>query len=258
MQLFNKFPLIALPMFIMAFTACEKDDNDEPDEGSKTGQVTLQFDHHVAGKPFLMDSMLYENQAGNKYEVTKLEYIVSRFRFENGNGEEVTFDTAHYRNAEHPGTREITLNGVPTGTYTRLRFNHGLDSSMNQVGEVPATEDFRNMAWGDHLPGDYHHMRMEGNFEGPDTSGVFTTHAGASEDSQGNYSNNHVPIGLSVNITVNENETNTLRIRMNLNEWYANPNEYDFGSLDNPGIMGNHARQVMISQNGHNVYSLGS
>ena len=61
-------------------------------------------------------------------------------------------------------------------------------------------------------------------------------------------------VTLPVSVHVDGN-TWTVPIVMDLNQWYDNPNTYDFPS--DPMIMGNLDRQRMLMENGPSAFSIG-
>jgi len=249
-------PFLAL---FLGFTACVENQNEvPPQEADQPGSMTLAFYHKVGDNMDLMlDTMLYTNAAGNEYQVTKLEYIVSRFRLHKEGGGYIEFDTAHYRRAGQPATRSLTLTSIPEGKYTKITFVHGLDSATNQPNALPPTQNFNNLAWPSQLGGGYHYMRMNGNYKTKDTSGVFTTHTGHSRGDDGKIHENFVVASLKQSFTVNNNSSLKWGIYMDVNKWYETPHVYDFSELSKPGIMMNQAIQAKLSENGRDVYSIG-
>ena len=49
----------------------------------------------------------------------------------------------------------------------------------------------------------------------------------------------------------------TIEVRMNVAEWFKNPNTWDLNSLD-INLMSNYNAQLLMSQNGLSVFSLGA
>jgi hypothetical protein len=57
-----------------------------------------------------------------------------------------------------------------------------------------------------------------------------------------------------VNIVSNNT---TVEVKMNIAEWFKNPNAWDLNTL-NQMLMPNSAAQILISENGRDVFSLGA
>ncbi len=241
----NLWFVVAVFMLI----ACEDDNTGDPNgEDTKTGTIKLAFNHEVGSQsPLLLDTMLYTNKAGNHYGVSKLEYIVTRFRFHKKDGEYVERDTAHYRKAGDKGTMTLTLNNIPHGTYEKVTFIHGLDSASNKTNALPPKQVFNNMGWPD---GGYHYMRMNGNYDSAGNTDVFTTHTGPT-----NGEDHSVLVALEQSFKVDDADRK-VNIVMDLNQWYQDPHAYDFSELKSERIMGNPSRQDILEANGHNVYSV--
>ncbi len=234
-----------------AALACSDDDATGPD-GSGVGTVILQFDHVVAGTPLQMNTGTYTNAAGNEYSVTKLEYTMSDFTLQ-GSGGSASFDGVHYRDASDGTTATLTMTDVPAGTYTSLQFTHGIAGSDNTAGAFPDLDN-AGMAWPAMMGGGYHYMRNEGTFamEGGGT-GNFTTHTGPSG---GNDFSFPVSLTLPAALDLSDGATVTIHVQMDVNEWYVNPNMWDFN--DYGLIMGNQTAQTALKANGASVWSIAS
>ena len=160
-----QYLLLATCCFLLA---CGNSDDDQ-------GEVTVHFNHTVAGADLKHEEILYTNAAGNEYGVTRLEYIVSDIALETTGGKRVELAEFHYRNAFVSATRSVAAK-VPGGEYTALRFTFGIDGAKNETGALPSVDHFNNMAWPTPMGGGYHYMRMEGLFRTDDGEGAFLTH----------------------------------------------------------------------------------
>ncbi len=221
--------------------ACGDSDEDQ-------GEVTIYFNHTVAGADLEHEHILYTNAAGNEYGVTRLEYIVSDIALETAGGKRVALAEFHYRNAFVGATRSISAK-VPGGEYTALRFTFGIDGASNETGALPSVDHFNNMAWPAPMGGGYHYMRMEGLFRTDDGEGAFLTHTGPAggEDFS-------LAVSLPLSLTVSGDEW-AIAVVMDLNEWYDAPSLYDFNGRG--GIMGSADAQLILQENGATVFSLG-
>ena len=95
------------------------------DSNDDQGEVTIYFNHTVAGAALEHEDILYTNAAGNEYGVTRLEYIVSDIALETTSGKRVGLAEFHYRNAFVSATRSVAAK-VPGGEYNALRFTFGI------------------------------------------------------------------------------------------------------------------------------------
>jgi hypothetical protein len=104
------------------------------------------------------------------------------------------------------------------------------------------------------LGGGYHFMQFEGNYL--DATGApqpYAYHNGTARVSDGVFEQNFIEVELPA-ITITN--TATVEIKMNLAEWFKNPNTWDLNIL-NGALMGNYEAQIMMNENGQNVFSLG-
>lgn len=233
-----KYLILAVCCFLLA---CGGSDDAQ-------GEVTIYFNHTVAGADLKHEDILYTNAAGNEYGVTRLEYIVSDIALESVGGKRVELAEFHYRNAFVSATRSVAAK-VPGGEYAVLRFTFGIDGAKNETGALPSVDHFNNMAWPAPMGGGYHYMRMEGLFRTADGEGAFLTHTGPADGEDFSFA-----VSLPLSLTVSGDEW-AIAVVMDLNEWYDAPSLYDFD--DRGGIMGNADAQLTLQGNGTTVFSLG-
>ena len=217
-------------------------------DSNEAGEVTIYFNHTVAGAALEHEDILYTNAAGNEYGVTRLEYIVSDIALETTSGKRVELAEFHYRNAFASATRSVATK-VPGGEYNALRFTFGIHGAKNETGALPSVDHFNNMAWPAPMGGGYHYMRMEGLFRTTDGEGAFLTHTGPTGGEDFSFA-----VSLPLSLTVSGDEW-AIAVVMDLNEWYDAPSRYDFNGRG--GIMGNADAQLTLQENGTTVFSLG-
>ncbi len=233
-----KYLVLATCCFLLS---CGDSDDDQ-------GEVTIYFNHTVAGADLKHEEIRYTNAAGNEYGVTRLEYIVSDIALETPKGKRVELAEFHYRNAFLSATRSVSAQ-VPGGEYAALHFTFGINGTKNETGALPSVDHFNNMAWPAPMGGGYHYMRMEGLFRADDGEDAFLTHTGSAggEDFS-------LAVSLPFSLTVSGDEW-AIAVVMDINEWYDAPARYDFSGRG--GIMGNAAAQAILQGNGATVFSLG-
>jgi hypothetical protein len=259
--------LLSVPFW----SGCNKETVYRPEPA---GTVTLSFDNTVSGAPLQLNQMIYTNPSGTVYSVSRLQYVISDITLRRTDGGTFGMDGIHYRNESKPETRDMTLTGVPKGTYDELSFTFGLDEQKNVKNKyLNAPNDFQSdMEWPAAMGGDkglgYHYMKMEGNFEetpGGSTIG-YTTHTGPRWLSDGNpmtgvedprpyhhYFRVHLPLN---SLQVSGDDWN-LTVTMDVNGWYADPtpgdsfdSEYDFHDLPSQMVMANLTAQEKLMVNG--------
>ena len=132
--------------------------------------VTLEVAvrHVFAGDPLRLDSLAYENAAGETLSVTRLSYLLGGFALQREDGEWVELtdqfawmDAGRQRSAAR-------LEGVPAGKYRALRFHVGLDAATNAAdqaswaAEHPLNPNLNGLHWS--WQGGYIFLAVEGHF----------------------------------------------------------------------------------------------
>lgn len=263
--------LLAIP-FIFAACRKEKGCNDpeainynpdaEKDDGSceypepdKFANIYFVFDHEVDEELVEMNNLKYLNAAENIYSIMTLKYLVSDFYFKDKNDNSIHIDTFHYRDIKFDDTR-ILKTSIPAGDYEEITFVFGMNSERNYTGSLPNETVYNAFEWPEHMGGGYHYMMLEGRYR-VHTDSIneynYNTHTGRLE--MNNMVNeNFVTITIPHSTTaIKEGETWEFVLRMNVNEWYNNPNLYDFSDFP-PGIMNNQNAQTLLKENGHNIF----
>lgn len=228
---------------ITFFNACKKEDNTTPPVIPVT-TVVLGF--AVDNSSFLFDTIAYTNAAGNKYSVSRLQFYLSAFEFENTDGTLSKFDTVCYVDAGVSSSKSFALSNLPAGNYKRMKFLIGLDSLHNVENGLPNTLDNYNMVWPAPMGGGYHFMKMEGTFLVDTIAYGFAMHVGKNQ--------NKVTINIVKNFSIGATAS-TLNLKMNLNEWFTNPSNYDF-NIDGNYSMADSAAMAKLTKNGTDVFTL--
>lgn len=247
---------LAFIFIAIFFIQCDNDDDDNgspKDNQEQTGTINMSLNHEVNNQDLAYDTMLYKNEAGEDFGVTKLEYIITELRLYKGENdfEEISF--SHYANPKQAATQNLTIKDVPAGDYNRVTFRFGVDSANNQAGNLPNSPDYNNMGW-PMEGGGYHYMRMNGIYDSSGFQDGFTTHLGPA---MGNHYSFEVELANS-DIQIDGGDNWQLNITMEMANWYKNPNTYAFGDLNSEGIMNNPQAQETLMENGQDVFELNS
>lgn len=247
---------------LMGLLACGED-KDIP----AAGMFTLEFRHLVNGSEAVYDQMIYENEAGNVYELTNIQYFISDVILVRQNGGETGIDGVdwiHYIDSDLPQTWEwpLTQDFTP-GDFTAIKFTFGIKGEKNIPDRFTDPPE-SNMFWpypmgGDH--GGYHYMKLNGFWTDPDNERTpFNFHLGVGPlyDEEGNvlsYVQNWFELEIPVAFSIMPEETTRAIVKMNIENWFKNPHVYDhneFGSR----IMNNQEAMGKISENGNDVFSI--
>ncbi|MEQ1853171.1 MAG: cytochrome-c peroxidase, partial [Chthoniobacteraceae bacterium] len=97
--------------------------------------------HTFNDGPLLLDSLRYQNAAGETLSVTRLSYLLSGFAIERDDGVWVELpDRYAWMDAAKRRT-VIRLDGVPEGKYRALRFHVGPDAKANTADPAKLAAD---------------------------------------------------------------------------------------------------------------------
>ena len=225
-----------------------------------TGHVTLNFSFVNDNGSLRLDTCVYQNAAGNLYEVNDVQYFISHVMLETSAGDWIEISDnqgIHYVDIRIPGTLSWRISDeLATGQYRSIRFLFGLEGGQNTTGNFPNPPE-NNMSWPDVLGGGYHYMKINGRWV--DETGVknpFNLHLGRISNDNGAFSDNAFTVTLLLNgFSVPKNESSALNLQMNVNAWVSNPNVFDFNVFGG-SIMQNREAQLLLCENGWNVFSV--
>ena len=231
-----KKTLLLISTIAFIFTSCDKDKAIATD-------ITINFTHTVDGSYLMTDSMIYNNEAGENYDIQTLKYLISDITLHSENGNSLLLDEVHFIDISDPSTFSFTYNDVPNNNYTSISFDMGLNS-FNNISNLYVNESFFGiMEWPETNGGGYHYMKLEGAYNNNST--FYNTHTGGAMG--GDYSFNNTN---NISLTVDDNLANaSININMEINNWYQTPNQIEFSSYG-MGIMMNMMMQMNIQMNG--------
>ncbi len=238
----NKIVLLGAIVFILLGTlSCKK----EKDTQVNTFDVKMCLAYQVDNSPLEYNTVKYTNAAGNNYSVSKLQFYLSSFVFENNEGKTFTFDSVYYVDATAPAQLYL-FKGLPEGSYKSIKFNIGLDAAKNKSNTLENTVNNQNMAWPEMMGGGYHFLKLEGNYKSGNEFFGFNMHLGKN--------NNLVPISLNQEFKVAVNAP-ILQLNMNINKWFEGAYTYDLNT-DASYTMTDSLAMNKLAQNGKNVFSI--
>ena len=229
----SSFFLIA--MLLLSIASCTKE--------KLTGRLSLRPHYHVDGQELVLDTVMYQNAVGNPYSINKLRYFLSDFRFVKNDNSEVSVDGgAFFFDAREENT--ITLQEVPSGSFSKLRFSFGIPSNINTYGDLPNTPENVGMVWPEQMGGGYHFLKFEGYFNSLSGTDGYAIHVG----------NNVCLAKISINTPFDVDADGDMIIGFNLNEIMTGPNTFDLDSSNyTMGIM---PAMLDISENMQNAFTL--
>ena len=136
-------------------------------DNNSSDSYQISFHHWVAGEPLVLDSMIYQNAAGQNYSIKSLKYLIRGFHLLEYDGPDdvnihLMDNEKHFVTTDDPNT--VTLDITPTlyssGNHEKFAFTFGVDSSWIPPSNDDATWENDNfhttMFWPESIGGGYH------------------------------------------------------------------------------------------------------
>ena len=234
----------------MALVSCKKP--------ASYGDLCVSIGYSVNGKALITDSLCYRNEVGNEYLITEIQWFISKMELQDESDEWVAFEPQFfYIDTNIPESQTLRIALIPVGKYKNLRFVFGLDEEDNRTGLFTDPPD-SEMFWPDLLGGGYHYMKLNGKFldaEGRLLPLAIHLGIGQNEDHSQFYQN-YFTVELPIDFSITETSENQLDLTMIIDNWFRNPNLYDFNEYGSH-IMQNQAAQQALKENGNDVFRIG-
>lgn len=241
---------------------------DTADQNIGYGNLVLNFEYKVDNDPASYDMMIYENAAGNHYEISEIQWFISDLVLIGKDDSEWQVgeaDWLHYIDSDHASTLRWEISEkIKAGEYTGIRFTFGIKGEKNTPGMFTDPPE-SNMIWPYHMGGEeggYHYMKLNGFWLKEEAERTpFNFHIGVGQiyDQDNNISGFvqnwfETTIPLS-GFTIKNENISELMIVMNIENWFMNPHNYDHDVFGGK-IMNNQEAMGKISENGYNVFSV--
>lgn len=253
-------PRLLVIVLALMMAACTK-----PNEKA---EINLNLGYEVNGKSLVTDSLCYENEAGNQFLITEIQWFLSNIELKNEAGDWImlhqtglsdTLDVSrvYYIDTDIPESQTLHSSPVKVGHYTAIRFTFGLDESDNQTGlftDPPESEMF----WPEMLGGGYHYMKLNGKYlNAEDRLAPMAIHLGIGQNEDcTEFYQNYFIVELPIEFNVKVNTENQLDLTMVIDNWFRNPNTIDFDEFGSH-IMQNQTAQRLLKGNGKDVFRIG-
>ena len=219
---------IILPLCFLAvlMTSCTKPKGH--------GDLTINIGYSINGKPLITDTLDYENEAENRFLITEIQWFISKMELQD--------------------ERDNWIPLEPRIFYIDTNIPESLDEEDNQTGLFSDPPE-ANMFWPEPLGGGYHYMKLNGKYlDENEQLAPLNIHLGIgqNEDQTGFYQN-YFSVALPIDLTISESAENQLDLIMIVDNWFRNPNLYDFNEYGS-AIMQNQAAQQTLKENGADVF----
>ncbi|OSY88683.1 hypothetical protein WH52_03120 [Tenacibaculum holothuriorum] len=235
------------------------------EEVPQSVNITLKFTHNWNGTPVTasdFNTIKFTNKNGEKISIERLRYVVSNITIlpvdlsntslaDGVLGFGVTRNFINLKEKEGLSLETFAFTGIKKigfrFGFSDFENNDGIYQDLNSANfNVPAM-----------LGGGYHYMQFDGKYlDTNNQEQPFNYHAIRAIDKTvtPNITKDtsfRVDLG-EVNITGDAE----IEIKMNIAQWFENPNTWDLNKL-NTVLMPNYNAQLLISENGKSVFSLG-
>lgn len=242
---------------LLILTSCHVDKDDEITQVNTTFNFTHNWDGtNVTNTDF--NTIKYTNANGEELSISKLRYLISKITFQQSNGQTIILDGYNLVDVtNNTNLSYLPITTIPTGAYNNVSFTFGFDNDDNYNENYI---DLNSVSWNvpELLGGGYHYMQLEGKFiDNTTTETGYAYHTIRAVDNSGTtqtFQDTFFEVNLGEVIITNNV---TFNIEMNIAEWFKNPNIWDLNVLNNM-LMPNFNAQILIHENGQNVFSLKS
>ena len=266
--IFKTQKIIFLSLLMLMVYSCTKQHSLEITPISYSNLI-FTFSHKVDGQSLKFDTMLYHTSLGTSYEVTDLQYFISRVSLHSVNGKWHNInsgDGIHYTDARNNYSCSWWVNDLlPAGTYDTVAFVFGLDEKQNTSGRFPDPPE-RDMFWPSVLGGGYHYMKMNLKWKSNnmELSLPFMFHLGIGQvyppntinpDSIIGFVQNYFRVSLPCKLDLTTGGYHQVMLQMNIDRWFDGENAFDFAAYPN-GIMQNQEGMFRACLNGRKAFSV--
>ncbi len=250
---------------IVLLTVSCKNDNKNPQPAEKPGKIVFKFTHRIGGQPIRFDTLMYVNAAGNHYLVNEIQWFLSDVAIHKNNDSILLdkWEDIHYVDTDIESTWTYTLkDDISPGTYDSISLTFGISEEKNKsMLFVNPPESL--MFWPELLGGGYHYMKLNGKWlDTLNNITPFNFHLGIGQiyysfpDSIERFVQNYFRVRLpNSGFELKENETKTFTIVMNVENWFQNPNVFDFNYWGGK-IMQNQDALHAACENGWDVFTI--
>jgi cytochrome c peroxidase len=135
-------------------------------QAASSASLEFMVRHTFKGEPLLLDSLRYQNAAGETLSVTRLSYLLSGFELERADGSWVGLTNPAAWMDAGQGRTSIRFEGVEPGTFRSIAFHVGLGTNWNHADPAkftpghPLNPNLNGLHWS--WQGGYVFLALEG------------------------------------------------------------------------------------------------
>lgn len=145
----NKINILLLVIFAMGIMSCTKENNDDDHDHGVKGEVILKMDHLWYGEAFsATDGIIRYLDNGQDLEFSVFKYYFTNIGLKRADGTWWNEENSYRIVDASSEDTNITINDVPEGEYTEIRYMIGVDSLKNFSGaQEGALSPSEEMFW---------------------------------------------------------------------------------------------------------------
>lgn len=226
-------------------------------ERTEYGQIQLHIGYTVNGGALATDTLCYTNEADNLFLINEIQWFVSHMELHDSKGHWIPCEKeVHYIDTDIPESHTFLWDSIPAGEYDKVRFTFGLNENDNRTGRFVNPPE-SHMFWPEPLGGGYHYMKLNGKWHTANGElAPLNVHLGIGQNAdQSVFYQNYFDVELPAALSIKEYSTTGVILTMVIDNWFRNPNLYDFDFWGG-SIMQNQAAQQALKENGADVFHL--
>ena len=248
------------PLFLTFVTIILFGCNTDLKDNTTQSTLNIKFVHHWDGIQLTnsdFNLFNYTNSYGTVLSIERLRYLISDVVLTKNNGQTVVLEGYSLVDLSNENSLEyMPTDLIDTGAYSNISFIFGFTNEKNTDG---GCTDLNSESWNvpSMLGGGYHFMQMDGKFlTGDNEEQGYNYHAIRAADNHGETPSFPQDTFFRVDLgAVTVGGDAEVNIAMNIAEWFKNPNTWNLNEY-NQMLMPNSEAQIMMYENGQNVFTL--
>lgn len=227
--------ILVIALTALMFSSCKKRTKETVTDGTVKSGLKIKFNTICNGQPITIGTMNNTNAMGQTFSIDLLKYYISQLVLVDNKGNKIPINNYDLIDISKEESSWISLPDLPSGTYTSLKINLGIDSNRNHQGAQDGDLDpIYGMIWTWNTG--YIFYKHEGNYIKSDsTVDGLQLHLGTDRA----YATVTIPIYWEVS-----SASNALYIDFDINKMYNSPaidfnvdnNRQSSGTADFPWI----------------------
>lgn len=253
----NKGILFVLIISILMVSSCSEDNDDN--QNSNTN-ITFKFVHNWDGQLVTnadFNTIQFTTENGEVISIERLRYLISDIIFSTSIGENLALDNYNLIDVTNDSGLAFEINSqIPSGNYNNVSFTFGFDNENNSQNYLDLNSASFNVP--EMLGGGYHYMQFDGKFinSAMEEQG-FNYHAIRAVDNPGDNPTFPQDTFFTVNLgTITVTNNTEIEVEVDLSQWFEAPHIWDL-NVYNQMLMPNSTAQILMYENGQNVFSIG-